>query len=105
MYIKETDRITREELNVVLAGLDEYDNVPLNVLVMIYNIYHNQDDDFEDGLGFLNRLHHKLSMYFDIQWDLDGIKSILRQSTKPEDEYYDILNQMLTPDMITVYGV
>jgi hypothetical protein len=105
MYIKENHRITREQLDEVLNSLEVDGDVPLSVIVQIYHVYHNQDEDYEGGLGFLNRLHHKLSMYFDIQWDLDGIKSILRESGKPEDEYYDILHQMLTPEMIAVYGV
>lgn len=105
MYIKENHRITREQLDEVLNGLEVDGDVPLNVIVQIYHVYHNQDEDYEGGLGFLNRLHHKLSMYFDIEWDLDGIKSILREANKPQEEYYDILHQMLTPDMIAVYGV
>ena len=105
MYIKENHRITREQLEEVLDTLEVDGNVPLEIIVQIYHVYHNQDEDYEGGLGFLNRLHHKLSMYFDIQWDLDGIKSILREANKPQEEYYDILHQMLTPDMIAVYGV
>lgn len=105
MYIKENHRITREQLDDVLNGLEVDGEVPLNVLVQVYHVYHKQDDDFEGGLGFLNRLHHKLSMYFDIEWDLDGIKSILRESNKPEEEFYEILHQMLTPEMIACYGV
>lgn len=105
MYIKEKHRVTREELDNVLNGLEVDGEVPLNVLVQVYYFYHNQDSDYEGGLGFLNRLHHKLSMYFDIEWDLDGIKSILRESSKPEEEFYEILHQMLTPEMIACYGV
>jgi hypothetical protein len=105
MYIKENHRISREELEEVLNSLEVDGDVPLSVIVQIYHVYHNQDDDYEGGLGFLNRLHHKLSMYFDIQWDLDGIKSIIRESSKPEEEFYGILHQMLTPEMIAVYGV
>jgi hypothetical protein len=105
MYIKENDRITREQLEEVLNSLEVDGDVPLSVIVQIYHVYHSKDEDYEGGLGFLNRLHHKLSMYFDIQWDLDGIKSILREASKPEEEYYDILQQMLTPEMIAVYGV
>lgn len=105
MYIKENHRITREQLDEVLNGLGEDGDVPISVLVQIYHVYHSQDEDYEGGLGFLNRLHHKLSMYFDIEWDLDGIKSILREASKPEEEFYEILHQMLTPEMIVVYGV
>lgn len=105
MYIKENHRITRDDLDKVLNSLEVDGDVPLDVIVQVYHVFHNQDDDFEGGLGFLNRLHHKLSMYFDIAWDVDGIKSILRESGKPEEEYYDILNQMLTPEMIACYGV
>ena len=105
MYIKENHRITRAELDGVLDTLEVDFDVSLDVIVQVYHVFHSQDDDYEGGLGFLNRLHHKLSQYYDIQWDLDGIKSILRGANKPEEEYYDILHQMLTPEMIACYGV
>lgn len=105
MYVKPDHRLTREQLDVVLDSLEVDRNVHLDVLVAIDYVFHGTEDNFDGGLGFLDRLYHKLAMYFDIAWDLDGIKSIIRESTKPQEEYYDILSQMLTPDMIACYGV
>ena len=98
-------RVSRDKLDAALNNLEDGDDVPLDVLVMVYYFYHNNDVDFDNGLGFFDQLHKKLSLYFELGWDVEGIKSILRQANNPIEEYYNILNQMLTPEMIAVYGV
>lgn len=107
MYVKENHRITNQKLDEVLDSLEVDGDVPLDVIIMIHYVYHQMDDNYDGGLSLLDSLHHKLALYFDsaATWDLDGIKSIIRESNKPQEEFYGILHQMLTPEMIAIYGV
>lgn len=106
MYIKENHRIDIPEVYETLDRMEDGEQVSVNMLVMIHYAFHQYDTDFDGGLNFLDRLHHKLAPYFEeIMWDLDGIKDIIRTSPKPEEAYYEILEQMLTPEMIAFYGI
>lgn len=105
MYVKENHRATKEDISNILATMNDGDDVSVELLVKIHHAYHWMDPDFDGGLSFLDKLHHKLTLYYDVAWDLDGIKSIIRESSKPEEEFYEILRQMLTADMIACYGV
>lgn len=105
MYVKPDHIIERNELDRILDTLEADSNVHLEVLIAIDYAFHSMEDSYDGGLSFLDRLYHKLAMYYDIAWDLDGIKSLIRESTKPQEEYYGILSQMLTADMLACYGV
>ena len=106
MYIKENHRIDTDEVYQMLQLMEDGTQVSVEMLISIHHAFHQHDTDFDGGLNFLDCLHHKLAPYFDeIMWDLDGIKDIIRTSPKPEEAYYEILEQMLTPEMIACYGI
>jgi hypothetical protein len=105
MYVAEEYRKTQAELDELLEKMqDEYELTP-EVLLMIDYVYHNEDDNYEGGLSFLDRLHKKLSLYFSINWDVTNIKNMIRQSEHPEAAFIYILNELLNPEMISCYGV
>lgn len=86
-------------------SLDIEDEVSVEDLLNIYHHYHHKDANFEEGLGFLDRLHKKLSLYFPIQWDIPAMKKIVQESGIPQLAYVNLLREILTQEMIDVYGV
>jgi hypothetical protein len=97
-------RKTKEEINEMLEYMNDVDITP-EVLLMIDFAYHNTDPDYDRGLSFLDRLHRKLSLYFPIQWNLHNLKFSVRNSKTPSTTFVDILNEILTDDMVACYGV
>jgi hypothetical protein len=104
MIVAPEYRKTRSEIEQMLNIMQECDITP-EFLLMIDFAYHNMDSNYEDGLSFLDRLHWKLSKYFQIQWNVQNLKAIIRSSNNPSGTFVDILNEILTEDMIACYGV
>lgn len=103
-YVPEECRKTIEEVTSILKNMKDNDITP-KVLLMVDYAYHNTDNDYEDGLSFLNRLHTKLSRCFLIEFDLYILKQKTSYSNNPSVDFLDGLNKILTDKMIEYYGV
>lgn len=88
----------------MLNNMQDVDITP-EFLLMIDFAYHNTDNNYDEGLSFLDRLHWKLSTYFDIAWVVENLKSTIRESNTPSATFVDILNEILTDEMVVCYGV
>jgi len=97
-------RKTKTEINEILKNIQENEITP-ELLLMIDYAYYNTDPDYDDGLSFLDRLHRKLSMYFQIQWNVKNLKKLVRNSNNHSSTFIDILNEILDSEMIECYGV
>lgn len=97
-------RKTKEEIDEMLKYMQDVDITP-EVLLMIDFAYHNGDANYDGGLSFLDRLHHKLSMYFPIQWNVANLKAVVRNSNNPPGTFIGILNELLDDAKIACYGV
>lgn len=97
-------RKTKEEISSMLNYIHNIDITP-EIIVMIDYAYHNTDDNYENGLSFISRLHNKLSKYFEIDWDIENIKQAIVWSNEPTVTYIEVLKQLLTQEMIDWYGV
>lgn len=97
-------RKLKSEVSEMLNTLGKIDITP-EILVMIDYAYHNTDDNYEDGLSFLDRLYKKLSTCFLIRWNVTKLKKMVRDSTNPTVTFMDILNEILTDDMIYYYAM
>ena len=104
-YLKNSERVTRAELDVVLDSLEVDGDVPLHVIMKVDYVFYGEDADYDGGLSFLDRLYKKLNWYYNLSWDLDAIKAQIRGSSYPPEDYYNFLSQNLTQDMIDSYGV
>lgn len=102
MIVAPEYRKTRGEMEVMLENVD---HITPEILLMVDFAYHNTDSNYNEGLSFLDRLHWKLSKYFPIQWNVSNLKSMVRNSNNPSVTFIDILNEILTEEMIDVYGV
>jgi hypothetical protein len=97
-------RKTKEEIQEILNDVQDNDITP-EVLLAIDFAYHNTDANYNHGLSFLDRIYEKLSRYFDIQWNVENLKSTIQASNIPSTTFVDILNEILTPEMVVCYGV
>jgi hypothetical protein len=97
-------RKTKQEVTDMLNNMQDVDITP-EFLLMIDFAYHNTDNNYDEGLSFLDRLHWKLSTYFDIAWVVENLKSTIRESNTPSATFVDILNEILTDEMVVCYGV
>lgn len=104
MIVAPEYRKTKEEIDVMLGDMQDVDITP-EFLLMVDFAYHNGDKNYDHGLSFLDRLHHKLSMYFPIQWNIPNLKKMVRESNNPSGTFLDILNEILDDAKIACYGV
>lgn len=93
---------TKEQIESILSKINENDEVPLELILMIDNVYHCDDVNYEGGLSFFDRLHWKLSLFFELQWTPEDVKNQVRNA--PE-EYMNVLRSLLDSEKIDVYGV
>jgi hypothetical protein len=102
--VSQENRKTKSEVMTMIADMQHIDVNP-EVLLMIDYAFHNTDNDYDDGLSFLNRLHSKLSEPFHLQWNLPNLKQFIRSSNNPSQTFLDVLNEILSDEMIVYYGV
>lgn len=95
-------RKTKAEMDDIINNAQ---NITAEILLMIDYAYHNTDQNYDAGLSFLDRLHWKLSMYFDVHWHPQNLKDIVRHSANPAETFLQLLNTILTQQMIDCYGV
>jgi chromatin remodeling complex protein RSC6 len=104
ILIPEQYRKTREEIEKMWTYIHNIDISP-EILLMIDYAYHSEDENYGDGLSFLDRLYKKLSLFFEINWEVEHLKILIRNSQNPSSEFVVLLNELLTEDMIQCYGV
>ncbi len=105
LYLKKDICLPEEQVSLFLSLLEDWSEVNASVLMMIHYTYHRDDEDFDGGLKLIDLLYNKLSKYFDIEWDVENMKNVIRNSEYPGYDYLDILNNLLTPEMIVVFGI
>lgn len=105
MYVKPEHRLTSEQLDQLVDNLPVDTSVPLEVIIQVDYVFHAKDENYDGGLSFLDRLYKALSYFYELSWDVDAIKKMIRESSNPQEEYYNFLREALTQDMIDSYGV
>ena len=104
MFVSPVYRKTKTDIKRMMEYIHNME-ITVETLLMIDHAFHNEDSDYEDGLSFLNRLHKKLSNFFEITWDVDYLKKIIKESENPSQTFVEVLKEILTEDMIECYGV
>lgn len=105
VYIHKSLCKSIEEVSEILDQMDEMNEITVSTLLMIHYAYHHNDTDFDGGLKLIDKLHDKLTKYFDVCWDIENIKIIIRTSPDPGFDYKYLLSQLMTPEMIACFGV
>jgi len=95
---------TSKEMDIFISKLD-VDNLKWKDLLTLDYFFHFQDLDYDGGLSFFDRLNKKLGINHP-NWDIDGLKRIVRNSMNPLLIYEDIVQDLLKdPFDIFYYGI
>ena len=104
LLVPEQYRKTREEIDNMLSYMHNIEITP-EILLMIDYAYHHEDENYGDGLSFLDRLYKKLSKYFELNWPLDTMKNTIRNAPNPPAAFEHMLYIMLDENMMECYGI
>lgn len=102
-YVPAAYCVDKKQIDDMLSLVKENDDVPLEVIVMIDHAYHHTDDNYDGGLSFFDRLHWKLSMFFELTWTPEELKEQL--CSGDSDDYMNALRSILDKEKIDIYGV
>lgn len=102
IYIPIHLRTTKGELVII----EMKESIDINDIVKVHYAYRRTFSDFDGGLSLFDSLKKKLSLYFDNvkDWDINKMKDQIRNSPHPQDEYMLILDEIMTQEMVDVYG-
>ncbi len=108
MFVPEFLRFNQEKLdetmNLLKNSDDEVADVPYRLLIAVDYIYHNADNDYDDGLSFLDRLNNKLGA-FHPEWNIQEMKTEIEHSLDPQGKYLKTIASMLAkPEDRMYYG-
>ena len=104
MFVSSIYRKTKMDITRMLEYSHNIE-ATVETLVMIDYAYHNEDENYQEGLSFLDRLHKKLSNFFEISWDVEYLKDLLRKSENPSEDFIAVLKEILTQEMMECYGI
>jgi hypothetical protein len=102
-YVPAAYCVDKKEIDDMLSVLNENDDVPLELIVMIDHAYHAQDSEYDGGLSFFDRLHWKLSLFFELGWTPEELKNQVRGGSTVD--YMNLLRSILDKEAIDIYGV
>lgn len=93
MYVPHIFRVTNNQLNDRIMQLGNQDP-DVDILLMIDFAFHHQDDDYDGGLSFIDRIHAKLGR-FHPEWNVQNMKHTIRNANNPIEEYLFVIDTML----------
>jgi hypothetical protein len=103
MYVYADLCVSEQRMHDEISNLGEA--LPdAKLLLMVDYVYHHQDDDYDGGLSFLDRIQRKIGMFKN--WDIQNFKDTIRNANDKQAEYLRVINQMFhdTRD-IMCYGL
>lgn len=104
-YVSISYQVNKSDVHAMLNQLGDNFKATWCHLLMIDYAYHNLDDDYDGGLSFFDRLNKKIGR-FNENWDIEGFKTIVRNSNNPVDVYEDIVKYLLEDQSnIDYYGI
>lgn len=92
-------------LDEVRQMLNNNEEVTWTLILKVDHAHHYHENNYDNGLSFIDRLYHKLQRPFNLQWNIEELKETIRTSNQPEYEYLNILGNLLTQEMVEYYGV
>jgi hypothetical protein len=93
MYVSQEFRVSNDVLADRIQQLGE-DDPSVDILLMVDFVFHHQDDDYDGGLSFLDRIYTKLRQ-FHPDWNVAVMKETIRTANDPVTEYLYVIDTML----------
>ena len=96
MYVPIEYRCSKAEVEQLLSHIMNDDDYVADwqMLLRIDYAYHNQDNNYDGGLSFVDRIIGKLHL----PQNAENLKSRIRDSMDPELEYVDVISQLLSSE-------
>jgi hypothetical protein len=93
-----------DEVAAFIKRFDEVTPIWSDLLTIDY-FYNHHCANYDGGLSFIDRLNKKIG-HFHPNWDIEGLKRIIRGSSNPEHIYVDIIKYLLEdPHDVFYYGI
>jgi hypothetical protein len=73
------------------------------LIATIDHAFHSGEADFNGGLSLFDRLHNKLSRYYNITWEPQTVREII--ATYGPDLFMPMLRELITVEMLNCYGI
>jgi hypothetical protein len=93
-FLRLNSQMLDNTMNLLKNVDDEVTDVPYRLLIAVDYIYHHTDNDYDDGLSFLDRLNKKLGV-FHPEWDIQSMKNEIEHSLDPQGTYTKTIAVML----------
>lgn len=107
MYTPDTLRVSEAEIDSVVRRDMAQNNgdcdATYELIAKIDHAFHSLDADFDGGLSLFDRLHDKLSRYYDIAWEPDTVRDII--TTYGPALFMPMLRELVTVEMLNCYGI
>jgi hypothetical protein len=105
-YVSEYYHVSIPAINQFLEEVDDDNYVPgWEVLLKIDYAYHHDNDHYDGGLSFINRIYEKLR-YRHPQWSAIAFRHRIIQADDPEYEYLSVISEMLADEQDRIiYGI
>jgi len=105
MYVPENLRLSVQEVTDKIANIEEGEFIHAKQFIEIDYAYHKDDQDYNGGLSFIDRIFAKLSI-FNPHWNLNEIKQHIMTADDRENAYLDRIIAMFDrPGMKEYYGL
>lgn len=102
MYVPSHLQWSNEMLNINVMNAE---SPSVELIVAIHFGAKSNEPDFDGGLSLFDKLYRKLSIFFEINWDVSEMKKRVRESNDSEEEYINVLKSILTKPMMECYGL
>ena len=104
-YILSKYKVTSEHCDQILKNMNLVEDLTWETLLMVDYVYHHEENDYDNGLSFLDRLNRKLGR-FHLDWVVNEWKDIIRNSSNPTNEFIRVVSRMLESySDVMYYGV
>ena len=102
--IPDNCKILENEVDGLMNNIADGQATWRHLVAIDYAFNHNQND-YDDGLSFLDRLHRKLGQFHN-EWNIEQMKNDIRNANQPMDRYKEVIELMLAdPRDIAYYGL
>jgi len=105
MYVpKEYQMNTDNEVAAMVSKFDKDEPKWYHILMIDY-FYHNHEENYDNGLSFLDRLNKKIGQFHN-DWDIEDFKILIKTANNPNSMYLDIVEYMLSnTNELAYYGI
>lgn len=106
IYVPQDYQVSIPTIDQFLEEVEDENYVPdWEVLLKIDYAYSHQEEHYDGGLSFINRIYEKLR-YRHPQWSAIAFRHRIIQADDPQYEYVSVISEMLADEADRIiYGI